>query len=333
MKDSPNLDMLRTLAVACVVVGHLAHTLGWDAIRGYDFATLGRMGVAVFFVHTTLVLMLSLQRHGAAPLPFYVRRAFRIYPLAMVMVLLTMLDAARYEPIDWKLIASNLLLVQNLTGHESRPAPLWSLPLEVQMYVVLPLLFALARRTSALLRLALLWLAAVAAALATSHDGVASSLLQYVPCFLPGVLAFILRRTMPRLPWWSLPAFVVLCALVVPCLHATGVPEAPLFWTMCAALGALIPGTRELRLALLARSAATVAKYSYGIYFTHLVSMGVAFVAFPGLPRVLQWAIFFAALASLSCAAYRWIERPGIAFGVRLAERIGTPRIQVQMNT
>jgi peptidoglycan/LPS O-acetylase OafA/YrhL len=44
---------------------------------------IGLLGVSLFFVHTTLVLMWSLER-DPHPLRFDVRRAFRIYPLWLV---------------------------------------------------------------------------------------------------------------------------------------------------------------------------------------------------------------------------------------------------------
>ncbi len=54
-------------------------------------------------------------------------------------------------------LISNLLLIQNLTYSSSIIGPLWSLPLEVQMYLVLPFLFLWKKRS--FWRLLVLWLA------------------------------------------------------------------------------------------------------------------------------------------------------------------------------
>ena len=86
--DSANLDFLRAYAVLTVYFGHALQVFHIEQIFGrvtiYDFA---QTGVLIFFVHTSLVLMLSLERLRIAPSwrlfkAFYIRRAFRIYPLS-----------------------------------------------------------------------------------------------------------------------------------------------------------------------------------------------------------------------------------------------------------
>src|SRR6185312_1410325 len=87
-----NLDLLRAMAVLSVVVCHLMAATGMSVGYGrYVASTLGDFGVYVFFVHTALVLMGSLEREGIRAgwvTSFYIRRAFRIYPLAIVAILL-----------------------------------------------------------------------------------------------------------------------------------------------------------------------------------------------------------------------------------------------------
>jgi peptidoglycan/LPS O-acetylase OafA/YrhL len=88
--NSRNLDLLRSFAVILVVGFHLAKFFNWQSatLRVTDF---GLLGVMLFFVHTTLVLMFSLERQSAGSrtslfVPFIVRRCFRIYPLAILIV-------------------------------------------------------------------------------------------------------------------------------------------------------------------------------------------------------------------------------------------------------
>jgi peptidoglycan/LPS O-acetylase OafA/YrhL len=163
MKDSPNFDLLRTVAVGLVLLSHIPDLLKETGL-GFNHKAIGRAGVALFFVHTTLVLLMSLDRHGPALGPFLVRRVFRIYPLAIVAVLV--MAAAMWaggQPRSVSEIASNLLLVQNLTGHESRPDPLWTLPYELQMYLLLPALY-LFTRGRPLMRIAGIYLGSLAVA-------------------------------------------------------------------------------------------------------------------------------------------------------------------------
>jgi peptidoglycan/LPS O-acetylase OafA/YrhL len=57
IRDLPNLDLVRSIAVISVVVEHTLLSLGIQKIGPFPVAYLGVMGVMVFFVHTTLVLM------------------------------------------------------------------------------------------------------------------------------------------------------------------------------------------------------------------------------------------------------------------------------------
>ena len=71
----PNLDFLRALAVLLVLTAHIAgYTIRTNPV---SFA-MGQLGVMLFFVHTSLVLMQSLERQqldGAALLrAFYLQR-------------------------------------------------------------------------------------------------------------------------------------------------------------------------------------------------------------------------------------------------------------------
>src|SRR5208282_2014964 len=100
--DSPNLDLLRTVAVLSVLTDHIAATFG-IAQRHPLFWALGRWGVLLFFVHTSLVLMMSMERLGLSDWQlysaFYIRRFFRIYPLSVAVITIVLL--ARIPPTSW----------------------------------------------------------------------------------------------------------------------------------------------------------------------------------------------------------------------------------------
>src|SRR5947209_13081073 len=143
---SANLDLLRCTAVGLVYVFHLLLTLGYKPSQN-----MGRFGVLMFFVHTSLVLMMSihrLERSGQGIFAaFYLRRLFRLFPLSVFCVLtvwMLRLPRAPWWPqlayIDAGTLLSNLTLTMNMTYKEPLTSALWSLPYEAQMYVLLPFL-------------------------------------------------------------------------------------------------------------------------------------------------------------------------------------------------
>ncbi|HSM87748.1 MAG TPA: acyltransferase, partial [Candidatus Limnocylindrales bacterium] len=155
--DSANLDYLRTNAVLLVMFFHLLIFFGVTQVGPLSIRPMGILGVFLFFVHTSLVLMLSLERQqqklGNRRLfsAFMVRRIFRVYPLSIVavgVIFFLRLPLGHLEPgrLMWTSMGargffSNLLLVQNITDTGSVLGPLWSLPYEMQMYLFLPALF------------------------------------------------------------------------------------------------------------------------------------------------------------------------------------------------
>src|SRR5215831_18890133 len=91
--DSSNLDIIRAVAVLSVFFAHLRDMVrGGHVLLGWHFA---QMGVLIFFVHTSMVLMLSLERtklEGKALFgSFYLRRFFRLYPLSIFSVTFAMM--------------------------------------------------------------------------------------------------------------------------------------------------------------------------------------------------------------------------------------------------
>lgn len=313
--ESANLDLLRTVAVSLVVGSHLV-LLVTPAREAYlpSIRVIGRLGVMIFFVHTALVLSMSLQRQpGAAA--FLVRRVFRIYPLAMAIVLLmAALVWVGGRPIEPAQLFANLLLVQNITGHVSTPDPLWSLPYEMQMYLLLPALFLLARSPRGAATIAMIWGASILVASAIP-------LAIYLPCFVPGVLAFSLSRHCRRVlnPVWMF-AVVAVAIVGIPAMVAAGVPELPACYCLCLAMGLVIPHCREIQSSTLATFGKVVATYSYGIYLTHVFSTVLAFP--PGKAGPVQWAVFAVLLPSFAWLAYHAVEAPGIRLGVRLASAL-----------
>lgn len=62
MKSLHNLDLLRSMAVSFVLIDHTSWALGHHTFGRFDTGNLGVFGVYLFFIHTSLVLMWSLER-------------------------------------------------------------------------------------------------------------------------------------------------------------------------------------------------------------------------------------------------------------------------------
>ena len=329
-QESANLDFLRAVAVLAVFVDHLISTFGRQEMVSVDLWRLGRLGVLIFFVHTSLVLMMSMDRlnlkGGALFGSFYLRRCFRIYPLSIVAVSLAVLlqwPSAPWRPAfhwpGWGALASNLALTQNLTFSDSVLGPLWSLPYEVQMYLVLPLIWLLLRRYDSPIAAVALWAAAVGAALAQPHLSARLDFVKFAPCFMGGITAYQLskRRTL-RLPFLGWP-FVILAGMAGFILF----DESRRGWAVCLLLGVAAPQFREMTAPWLKTASHWIAKYSYGIYLSHIVVMWFAFVYLKAAAPV-QWLVFWTLSVAAPVAAYHLVEHPMIRFGNRLAIRFSS---------
>ena len=320
--DSANLDFIRAVAVLCVFFGHLHEILtGAPADFWWHIA---QIGVLIFFVHTSFVLMLSLERtplEGRILLfSFYLRRFFRLYPLSMLCVTVAFVLRAspdigeRSRDWTWMEYLSNLTLTTNLTFKSNMVGGLWTLPIEAQMYLLLPFLFWLTRRRSIWFGFAL-WAGAIGAALVQPQLSGRLNMLAYAPCFVAGVVAWRLSWTTSRQLSGTLWPAAFLASWVV-FLIASRENAMYYRWTFCLVLAVLIPRFKEIPWPILKRASLVVAKYSYGIYLSHF---GVMLFSF-GLPIAapLQWMVFLSLAVAAPVAMYHWVEHPFIQLGQRV---------------
>ena len=326
------LDFLRSIAVLLVVINHLLMVLSFNATWSF---VLGQFGVLLFFLHTSYVLMMSLQRMKAqskAPLwiRFMVRRCFRIYPLS-ILVLLSMLVLQVPPPVGnitsmvrpqlsgWEWI-SNLTLTMNFTRARIVLAPLWSLPYELTMYLFLPALFFVASGRRAIGRLVGTWMAAVALALTVAripHTG-RLDFIEFAPYFVSGVLAYSIAELAPaRIPFRVLP--LALAGIIAAICFADRLVSSLLLWPLLLFVAILVATVREPSNRFLRAVAHSIAKYSYGIYIAHVFCLWIAFYVVPG-PLPLRLAVLTAALCLVPAALYHGIEAPMIRVGRRLSE-------------
>jgi peptidoglycan/LPS O-acetylase OafA/YrhL len=259
---------------------------------------------------------------------FFRRRAWRIGPPYYVALAIaatwwwawpaaraplgTVLDPTAPSPEG---VGAHLLLAHHLDPawiNQLNP-PLWSIPYEVQLYGLFPLLFLLATRLPAILGFAI----ALASFLAAREAGLVGHL-NFFEAFLGGMAMAHLASTGPRplaqagaaaglaalaYAYWQGPAtygyawVVGFMGLLLACHLAAHHPANPFTTRPLRALGAC----------------------SYSLYIIHFPVVYTVAVAVhaTGWPHLAQLAAMLAgggALSLLAAAAmYRWVERPSIA--------------------
>jgi peptidoglycan/LPS O-acetylase OafA/YrhL len=327
--DSGNLDLLRSFAVLCVLVFHLLLFFGHGRVP--HLGSLGHWGVLVFFVHTSIVLMASIERQlrrgsGALLGEFLVRRAFRLLPLAWLTIAAIValglpvghLQDGRFVAVSCSPLAvvENLLLVQNLGGGESLEAPLWSLPYEMQMYLLLPALFLLLRRSRTPLAIGALWVAVTMLAKLRLHE-TETDLLDYAPCFLAGITGYAIART--RRSTWHLGFWLWPVVIAAATAFYVAQPTLPHGWVSCLAIAVAVVGIRELPDGSWRVLCQLIARYSYGVYLAHFLLIWLAFDHLAEAPWSVQIAVFTVLLVALPVALYHLVERPMIRVGEHVA--------------
>jgi peptidoglycan/LPS O-acetylase OafA/YrhL len=332
-RTNTNLDCLRAFAVVLVVVGHLTRFFDVSHLGPISCMGLGGLGVAIFFVHTALVLMLSLEREaGKSPMPlfvpFMIRRCFRIFPLSMVAVMAVAIfhlpqatvSAGTFAgwSFDGSDVLANLFLVQDLSFRVPILGPTWSLSFELQMYLLLPAIFLYLRRSRSVWQLGSLYALTMGLCATVAHYSSTRNLAFFVPCFLGGVIAYQLRnRAGAKFPAWVWPCFVLVLGAGYLLTSMNRFDE----WAVCLALGLAIPVHAQISSHTLNAVSATIAKYSYGIYLTHFFVIWLAFEKLAGHSLALRIAVFVSLAAALPVILYHVIEEPMITLGKKVALR------------
>lgn len=355
--QSTNLDILRCTAVLLVVISHLY-------FGDYTIAVMGRLGVLFFFVHTCLVLMFSLERQharsGSARLfsAFMIRRIFRIYPLSIVAVLIVFLfeipsyvigtGVTYLMPMDGLGLLTNILLVQDVVVSEGGPrpqiGPLWTLPIELRMYLFLPLLFVLARLLPPVKLAATLWIISVPVAIGSGKaievvfgNPVAQfgwgwivfpRILEFLPVFLSGFVAYTLWNRVghtisPLLLPIALAVAIGGYALILESIGRGHILN--LFgFAACLGIAVALPMHREPASNLIRTGSRLIARYSYGIYLVHASCIWFGFERLGDHPAAIQWLAFLGSLIGASVFLYHLVERPMITIGAKFASRLST---------
>jgi peptidoglycan/LPS O-acetylase OafA/YrhL len=177
-RRSNNFDALRLFGAFLVLVGHSMEISGHPTF-GFGGMSISTFGVKIFFSISGYLIATSWSKDPRAS-RFLLRRARRIVPALAFVVLLSVLvlgpafttlplRAYAVHPFTWRYLG-NILFYSSYAlpaVFAGNPIPnavngsLWTLPVEVVMYVLTPLLVVAARRHAGLLVLVFLVAAAL----------------------------------------------------------------------------------------------------------------------------------------------------------------------------
>jgi peptidoglycan/LPS O-acetylase OafA/YrhL len=224
MQRIPSLDGLRAISISLVVLSHL---IKWKHVSLGLVGGYGALGVHIFFVLSGyLITNLLLREHERTSTislrEFYLRRAFRIFPAALVFV--AIVTILYWHDIRWYHLAAALVYVANMDV--ARPwvfGHLWSLSIEEQFYLLWPLtLKRWHRYKTAIVLCVFLATPVFRAALYAFkvHNGLIGSLPVFADQLAIGCLLAIFAPRLPKIKGYA-ALLMTLAMIFIPWFPAT----------------------------------------------------------------------------------------------------------------
>ena len=326
-----NFTLLRLLLALMVVVGHFKLLSG--TVRPDFPFNLAGAAVDCFFVVSGFLIALSYERSRDV-WAFYVRRIFRIYPMYVCVVLVQtaiLLSLLPNGPLSapeatLRYLAANLVMANFLQydiggtlNHLPTPGinpSLWTLKIELGFYLIVPLIILAVRRWGWLV-LAFIFLASAGYAAFTTDPRLARQLPGQLQFFVVG-MAFALFRQPVRLH--PLVSIAVGLVFFVSWSYWRIIPPGicPLIVGAFVYCFAFCTPVVPMRHDLSDRVYLLHAPLLQTLILLHLFHDNLLF-----LSGVLVTVLSYAALSELA------VERPGIAFGHKLARMVQQRRVQV----
>ena len=346
----PQLDGLRFLAASAVMVQHWVTNLLFPAPLGYA-------GVTLFFVLSgflvTCILLTSKARHAEHGLPassyfrnFYARRALRIFPLyILVIVLLGLCDRGGVRENAWWFLTHTINIKFFLQGdYDPWVNHLWTLAIEEQFYFAYPLVIFLTplhRTKRTLLGLVAFSLATKTGLLWAGYTYRAIGFFTF-GCFdafaVGGLIGYLYTYERERLreiveKKGALIAIAIAFAVAVPVrvsLGEAGSYQAVWFRLLVSSLSAWIVTkatfgfTGPWKAFLEHPWVSYLGKISYGIYVYHnFMAYITADMCGEDLARSIYMApLYFFATVAVSAASWRFFESPVNELKNRLTLRL-----------
>jgi peptidoglycan/LPS O-acetylase OafA/YrhL len=339
----PGLEVLRFAAALAVVLWHYQHfaftadkstALIKQQFPFYDllepFYEVGLFGVQLFWCISGYIFfwkyVTAIADRSVDGRTFFVFRLSRLYPLHLVTLLLVATAQLIYfrlngtffvyQDNDAKHLMLQLALASNwgLEQGDSFNGPIWSISIEVLIYVVFFLLLRFVSSSP------LLNIAVIAACVAAPHAGVRSQICDCLAFFYVGGLAAMLRRRLARTAIssravngaaWLLVAAMFLALLllpVTPSAYTVLLGVLPMVVFCCA---------QPMQLSSAAQRAAEAAgNTTYASYLLHFPIQLATAIGFSAAGMPIPWQspalllAFLIATLAASYLTYRWFEAP-----------------------
>ena len=326
-KRLDSLDGLRALAVILVFAHHVDQ----------GFLPGGFVGVDVFFVISGyLITWLLLQEHdrlGRIELPrFYARRALRLYPALIVLVILASIAAVVRHvgspAADGAAAATYVTdIYANIATHPSLVLHTWSLSVEEQFYLVWPAVLIVSLRREWPLAKVIGTAIAVSFAV-TMFLGISTwprvAFVQFLPTshmaeLGTGILLAVALRNGPasallrRVSGPAVTAGALALLLVAELALGAHWWAFPAVTLICGPPVAHLVLHRESSLsrAFSSRSAVWLGERSYGFYLYHYPILILLVLAGASVP--VRIAIGLPVTLAVTAASWTYIERPFLA--------------------
>jgi peptidoglycan/LPS O-acetylase OafA/YrhL len=366
----PELDGLRFYAFLGVF---LCHTLPLETTvyRNLHFpmpslwasvSRSGAAGVDLFFVLSafliTSLLLRERQETGEISLRlFYIRRILRIWPLYFLVIALGVVLSLAvpnrgrilyYDPsLPWQYVAGYVMFVANwvyavLGTTHSICAPLWTVSIEEQFYLVWPALMKMLKRRAIITAGIVTFVLATITQFGLVMAGASAGYIYYGSVSRCDSLALgillalfsdrlpkITRRTRILLVSGGLVAWVASSARLSDFVGPATLGALLDRMIIALASGAILYGCLFSDSKLLTgEGVVRLGKVSYGLYMLHYTALLLVLsLIHPrwGWQLLATKALGFAVTLVLSFASYRWIEAPFLRLKSRFAPVLSRP--------
>jgi peptidoglycan/LPS O-acetylase OafA/YrhL len=343
------LNSLRGIAVLMVIFTHAGlyiQTSLLDSNTRSIIADASR-GVQLFYILSAFTLFYSIySRKGADTRQwrdFFVRRLFRIAPLWWLSIMAFIYIRSQYT-FSWSAILSNVFFIHGFNPKYINSIVVggWSIAVEMNFYLLVPLFYKLCKDLNRTL-ISFTWIYVamrlISFAMATANPGVSTTiwaeyLFYYLPHQLPvfffGFMLFhiIIRKDTKLSPVAIVHAaiFLLLCySFSKDWFMGQCAMLFPLVWMVSKAPHVKLWNNKVLQY---------LGKISFGLYLVHFGAVllvkesGVlAYITQPHLQFATGWLLVTALATGIATLTYRLVEKPCIALGNKLIERLESRKI------
>lgn len=346
------VDSIRGVAALAVIYLHMArHFVGTGLLKdGPEYAAffvsayvfdLGKVAVALFFAVSGFVVPFSLLRGKEHPIrDFCISRFFRLYPAYWLSIPLGayLFFHLRGEPFGVPQVLANMTMLQQFMGQPNAIGVYWTLQLELIFYALCVAMFLIGRLREPrfVMGIALAMLFGTLA-VAGARFVTAKNLPVAIPLSLTVMLLGLLWRfalvegdaLARRYATWLAAALVLLLPAISVLAYNrdTGLQETWYRYTLSYYAALLLFFVLTTRWRLHAPAFQFLGRISYSVYLLGAVMQELLFLAAPperfrAVPAHVYVVATMALTIVAATLAYRFVEKPSIAIGRRIAARL-----------